>query len=927
MKRFLLFVLMAASFSLSATAQTQQGYVKTRGKLSADGKTIIAGKRLGNALVTIEKLSPVKSGTNGTFSFALPSGTNRYRLQNAELKGYVLADPDAVKQTHNYSKDLPLIVVMEDKAQREADLEAARKSVRNVMKREIRKKQDELDSLRDAHAITQAKYDSLMRDFWEFRQSSEKLVSEMAERYVSTDYDQLDDFNRQVQAYIESGQLTKADSMIRTKGSLEERFNRVKQYEATNAQREAEILQQQETLEKSRQYSQKEKEDLANDLYRQHLIFLQQPMMQDSALLCLKLRADLDTTNVDAVWDYAGLSYEQKRFPEAEKYTSIFLHAVSNKNDVSKIGAGQDGLGNLYFSIGDYANSERYLKLALENYEKLYTSNPDAYRADIAMAHNNLGVLYYILNDYTNSIKYHSLALENRERLFASSPKTYRSDLAMTQFNIGILYCDLNSYTNSEKYLVLALENYEKLFADNPDAYCADLAMTQASLGILYNNLNDYVNSEKYKKLALENYENLFAINPDAYRADLAGEQNNLGQLYNDLHDYAQSERYYLQALANKEKLYTETPEAYRTTLAITQFNLGLLYYNLHNYTQSEKYYRYALEHFEILYAIYPDAYQAYLANIQNSLGNLYRDLHDYDSSEKYLLLAMEHFERLYTSNPNAYRSQISMTQHNLGALYRDIRDYTNSEKYFLQALETKKVLFDDNPDGNRADIASTLYNLGFLYDVQNNYVRSEMFFKQAMEHYEKLFVSQPEIFGDDLAQTYSSMINLFAETEQVDKYDACLSKALALYQRLYSTDTFAYKNELIEIQNRTIWRMLINGNIDEALSLAKDNFALDKTNEISIYYFAECLNGKAIQYAYVQDYSNAISVIDEAIDIMPKHADLYDSKGRILLMQGKNQEALKMWQKVLELNPKFLDDYPEGTNLSNGLKEKGLIK
>lgn len=43
--------------------------------------------------------------------------------------------------------------------------------------------------------------------------------------------------------------------------------------------------------------------------------------------------------------------------------------------------------------------------------------------------------------------------------------------------------------------------------------------------------------------------------------------------------------------------------------------------------------------------------------------------------------------------------------------------------------------------------------------------------------------------------------------------------------------------------------------------------------------------------------------------------------------MQGRNDEALEMWQKVLELKPNFLDDYPDGTNLSNGLKKLGLIE
>jgi tetratricopeptide (TPR) repeat protein len=549
----------------TAVAQTQQGYVKTRGKLAADGKTVVAGERLSNAIVTIENLSPVKSGTNGTFSFALPAGANRYRLQGAELKGYTLADPDAIRQTHTYSKDLPLIVVLEDMKQREADLEAARKSVRNVMKREIRKKQDELDSLRDAHAITQAKYDSLVRDFWEYRQSSEKLVNEMAERYVSTDYDQLDDFNRQVQAYIESGQLTKADSMIRSKGSLEERFNRVKQYEATNAQREAEIQQQQKTLDNSRQYTQKEKDDLANDLYREHLIFLQQPMKQDKALYYLKLRADLDTTNMDAVWGYAYLSHNQKAFYEAEKY--------------------------------------------------------------------------------------------------------YK----------------------------LALGNYEKLFAANPAAYRAALASTQNNLGILYSDLQDYASSERYYKLALENYEKLFAANPAAYRA----------------------------ALAN------------------THWNMMLLY----------------------------------------------------------------------------------------------------------------------------------------------------------------------------------------AETEQIDQYDTSLKKTLDLSRNLYSLDPPTYKQDIIDLQNRTVLRMLVKGGVDEALALAMENYALDETNETSLYYLAQCFNSKAYLYANAADYTQAMSTIDKAIELMPREADFYDSKGEILLMQGKNQEALKIWQKVLELSPKFLDEYPEGTTLSNGLKAKGLIK
>ena len=788
---------MFAVMATTAVAQTQQGYVKTRGKLAADGKTVVAGERLSNAIVTIENLSPVKSGANGAFSFALPAGTNHYRLQGAELKGYTLADPDAIRQTHTYSKDLPLIVVLEDMKQREADLEAARKSVRNVMKREIRKKQDELDSLRDVHAITQAKYDSLMRDFWEYRQSSENLVNEMAERYVSTDYDQLDDFNRQVQAYIESGQLTKADSMIRTKGSLLERFKRVKQYEATNAQREVEIQQQQEALDKSRQYTQKEKDDLANDLYRQHLIFLQQPMMQDSALYYLKLRADLDTTNLVAVWEYASLAYVQK----------------------------------------NYFATEEYYKMALRNYEKLYADDPKAYRPALETTQDNMGVLYYYCRDYTKSEQYYKQALENRERLYAANPEGYRADIAGIQNSLGILYRSLHDYTNSEKYYKLALGNYEKLYAANPDACRADLAATQGNLGMLYRDLHDYASSEYFSNLALENIEKLYAANPDAYRANLASMQNAMGNLYTKLHDYANSKKYYKLALGNYEKLYAIYPEAYRPALGTTQYNLGFLY----------------------------------------------RDLHDYANSEQYYKLALENTEQLFAANPEAYRAELAETQYNLGLLYSELHYYANSEKYF----------------------------------------------KQALENTEKLYVGNPEAFREALAMTYWNMMLLYAQPDysNPELYDACLNKALELYKVLNVSDASSYQHYVIELQNLVALRYLMNGAVDEALAIARENYDLDRSNEITMYYLAQCLNEKAYQYAKSKDYVNAISTIDETISLVPEDANLYDSKGEILLMQGKEQEALKMWKKVLELNPKFLDDYPEGTNLSNGLKAKGLIK
>lgn len=42
--------------------------------------------------------------------------------------------------------------------------------------------------------------------------------------------------------------------------------------------------------------------------------------------------------------------------------------------------------------------------------------------------------------------------------------------------------------------------------------------------------------------------------------------------------------------------------------------------------------------------------------------------------------------------------------------------------------------------------------------------------------------------------------------------------------------------------------------------------------------------------------------------------------------MQGKNEKAVEMWNKVLELDPDFLKNNPEGSSLYNGLRERELI-
>ena len=89
-----------------------------------------------------------------------------------------------------------------------------------------------------------------------------------------------------------------------------------------------------------------------------------------------------------------------------------------------------------------------------------------------------------------------------------------------------------------------------------------------------------------------------------------------------------------------------------------------------------------------------------------------------------------------------------------------------------------------------------------------------------------------------------------------------------------------------------------------------------------------EELNNLAYVYAREgkEKWDEAISIIDKAIKLNPKEANYYDSKGEILLMMGDQQNALKMWRKVMELDSEFLQKH-SGSNLYKQLKNRGLIK
>ena len=89
-------------------AQTQQGYVKTKGRM-VDGK-LVPGQGLKGTMVSIKGRTVVLvNADDGAFSF--PVAEAQFRLDSVKKKGYQLVDLDLCPKTYKYSSN-PLYIIM-----------------------------------------------------------------------------------------------------------------------------------------------------------------------------------------------------------------------------------------------------------------------------------------------------------------------------------------------------------------------------------------------------------------------------------------------------------------------------------------------------------------------------------------------------------------------------------------------------------------------------------------------------------------------------------------------------------------------------------------------------------------------------------------------------------------------------------------------
>ena len=394
MKRTIIFILTLLAVSL-AFAQTQNGVVKTRGKM-VNGK-LVPGTLLQGATVHVEGRQAVVA-KDGKFSFPVKDG--RYTLQSVSKQGYSLVDADACRQ-YNYSAN-PLQIVMEEPEQQQRDKLAAERRIRRQLQDQLREKEDEIEALREQNRLTDEQYRNQLQKLYSEQQSNEKLISEMAKQYSELDYDQLDEFQRQVSYCIENGQLSKADSLLRSRGNV---AMQVKE----SLMEGAALKQQREQLQKAEKVHAIKIEEMAARCHSYYEMFLVKHQ-NDSAAHYLELRASLDTNNIQ--WQYEAGWFIEEYLADVDKALSYLQRALRHALTVN---GGQNEYASqiyniiaaLYKTKGRFSAMMSYFQKSLSIRKSLYGDNSPK----IAANYINIATANYIQGKY-------DLALQQYDTVF-----------------------------------------------------------------------------------------------------------------------------------------------------------------------------------------------------------------------------------------------------------------------------------------------------------------------------------------------------------------------------------------------------------------------------------------------------------------------------------------------------------------------------
>ena len=823
---------LAALFLLTTQAvfsQTQQGYVRTLGRPDRKGEAL--------SDVTIRAKGEhnfVNTNEDGTFSMTLPGKKNgeAYSLQQVQKTGYELNEVDFIGRQLAFSDKVPLTIVMVSTDQLQADKLRIENNAYITAEKNFKAKIEQLEKQRDENRMTIEQYQEGILDIQGKFEKYQSLIEGLAEHYAHTDYDLLSEKDREINICIETGELERADSLIRLLFDPIDVLERNKEALSRLEQQIDEANQLLDQANNDMAVVLKQQEKDAEYLYQLYTIALAR-FDNEIAMHYIETRAELDTTNPSWQFD-AGYCFQKNNdFVHAKKFYSRALDSYRNlakdnpKAYEPDLATTLNNLAVIYKNTQHLRESETLYLEALAIYRRLAIVKPKYkspypsrnksknkskdYESDVAKTLNNLALLYSNTQRFSESESMYLEVLKIRRRLAENDPDTHEPGLAMTLNNLALLYSNTQRFTQSEPLQLEALEIQRRLAKSDPQAYEPDLAMTLNNLAVLYSNTQRISESMKLHLEVLEIYRRLAEDNPQAYEPVLGTTLNNLANLYDNTQRFTESEPIRLEALAIFRRLVASAPQIYEPVLAMTLNNLAILYKNTQRLAESETLFLEALDIYKSLGKDIPKTHDLEFAKALIELADLYYSTKRSEESEALYLEALEIFKRLEMDAPQTYDHGLVATLSGLAVLYYKDQRLTESEAMYLDAIDIYRRMAKSNPQVFEQRLANSLYSLGLLYWQQERYSQAIPVFEEALEYYKSLVLNNPSF-----KRWHDNTIQLLIQLYQAQS-SQCLFAGQLEKAEQYSREALSIDSTQIGINANLAVALLFQGKFDEA--------------------------------------------------------------------------------------------------------------
>lgn len=715
-----LFVCLLSALSATSFGQSvQPGFVKEYNERMQ--KT-----PLSDVEIVISNASSTASGVRGDFmlQFRTLKPGDKVNVRRIEKLGYEIFNKEALEQWFISRDNSPFTIVMckSDRFKRIRDTYSRVSS--ESYEKQLKKEEARLEAERKAGKMKEAEYEAALKKLNdEYDQQLENLDN-YVDRFARIDLSELSAVEAEIIELVQNGKIEAAIQRYDDQ-HLEEKY---KEQVAVAQKAQAGI----EDLTTVRNQSQMSRDSLFASILRKNEMLKLAGGRENFEKIGKSLKdvALSDTTNMEAIWEYAQFSYQQANFYEAIDFFSIYIH---NCQDEWRKALAYVQIGDAQRRLKRYDNCKISLEYAHNLVIGLVNSNPDAFQDQLAQVLTSKSLMLYETNQLVEAEKVMTEVCDIYSRLASDSIEGIIYKLSKAQNNLGNIYRKIRQFEKAEQYMTSSLQNTERLYALNPRKYLFDLASTRSNLGLIYKTIHKNDQAEACYKQAIDEMSQLMNYNPDAYREEYLKYLSNMGVLLKTMKQYEEAEDYYVKTLQQADTLYSLNPEAYAMYWGNSLLNIGNLYIKMNRFDDAKNNLLRSLPIIKKLYERSPNAFLVSYFSVNTSLGNVCVYKKQYDESEPYMLESLDLGEQLYKMNPHAFAGEYYMVLKNLGILYMYLDNTENAERFNVKALEIAEYLYKEKPDVYEGDIISAKYVLGDFYKANGNNEKARQYLTEAL--------------------------------------------------------------------------------------------------------------------------------------------------------------------------------------------------